>query len=46
MPVAQATPVFAIANNTSTLIRFDTSTPSVVGTVCSFFGATVSFDGS
>ena len=45
MPVAQATPVFAIANNTSTLIRFDTSTPGVVVTVGSFSGATASLDG-
>lgn len=45
MPVAQATPVFAIANNTSTLIRFDTSTPGVVVSVGNFSGATASLDG-
>ena len=44
-PAAHATPAYAVSNNGTTLIRFDTATPSIVSVVGAFSGATSNLDG-
>ena len=43
--LAQAAPAYALANNKTTLVRFDTSAPMTVTTVGALSGAAAQLDG-